>query len=300
MERGGHGVAFGIVVKAGRRLAQGQERVKVAGCACADVGRRHRHERKIKEHDLERAVVARAPDGDVVGLDVAMGDAPAIEIGHHANQVFAKSLKEFGLQTTLLAEPCAECLDSLIFLVGEDGPHQEASRLAQLDRIDERHDTDIPVVQELLEDRTLRPNTVVVFQCRGCLEDQLLGASARLAGHEQGNRAGALPDAALHAEATGQHVAHLRVDWVFHLVAGRVGELLLGEIEVFEKLGRCVESLAHVRVRSVADEVAEWATGCVEHRCQLEAAGLADHRGEFRPVGRRRLPREDVVGDCAE
>ena len=76
------------------------------------------------------------PDRDVVGLDVAVRDALFFEMIDDVQQVFAEPLQQVHVQPALLAEPLAQGLDELPVLVGEDGPHQEADAVADLQRIE--------------------------------------------------------------------------------------------------------------------------------------------------------------------
>ena len=110
------------------------------------VGVRARGE--VEEHDVQGVATPDHPHGDVVGLDVPMGDALLLEVIHDVEQVLAESLEMVDVEASFLAKPLAKGLDPILALVDEDWPHEEGGAFADLDRLAEFNNVLVP---ELLE-----------------------------------------------------------------------------------------------------------------------------------------------------
>ena len=251
MERGGDGVALGIAIKPGRRAAEGEERIEVADRAGADVFLRDRGEGEIEEDDLEGVIAADAADGDVVGLDVAVGDPLLLEMADDVDEVFAEALEELDVEAALLADPAGEGLDPLVVGVGEHRPHEEAGMVADRHFLHEGDDPRVAVLRQGAKRGRFGTEPVGMVGEEGDFEDQLLagGVAAREgAGDEERRRAGALADAALDFETAGEEVAGHRLGGVVGVVLDGAREVVFGLVEVFEEVGDALEAARDVGV----------------------------------------------------
>ena len=174
VERGGDGVALGVAVKPGRRAAEGEERIEVADGAGADVFLRHRGEGEIEEDDLEGVIAAHPADGDVVGLDVAVGDPLLLEVADDVDEVFAEALEELDVEAALLADPAGEGLDPLVVGVGEDWPHEEAGMVADRHLLHEGHDPRVAVLRQGAKRGRFGAEPLGMLGKESDFEDQLL------------------------------------------------------------------------------------------------------------------------------
>ena len=147
MEGRGRRVALGVKVPAWG-LAQGEQRVEVSRGPGPDVVGRGPRQGEIEEHDVQGVATPDHPHGDVVGLDVPMGDALLLEVIHDVEQVHAESLEMLEVEASFLAKTLAEGFDPILALVDEDWPHQEGGVFADLDKLAEFDDVLVP---ELLE-----------------------------------------------------------------------------------------------------------------------------------------------------
>ena len=94
--------AFGVQVPA-RRPAQRQEGVEVGRRAGGQVGQRRAAQREVEQHELQLAGAGRA-DADVLGLDVAVRDALALQVVHRLDQLAAEALQQVQRQPALVAQ----------------------------------------------------------------------------------------------------------------------------------------------------------------------------------------------------
>jgi hypothetical protein len=178
----GRGVALGVEVPAGR-LSQGQKRVEIPGGARPDVVRGRPRQGEIEEHHMQRVPPADHPHGDVVGLDVPMGDPLLLEVVQHVEQVHAEALEVIDLEPALLAQPLAECLDAVLVLVDQHRAHEEAGVLSDDDLLAELDDMLVP---ELGEDLGLVPDAGILLGVAGGLEHIVLAVAL----DQQRDRAG--------------------------------------------------------------------------------------------------------------
>ena len=172
--RHGDGVALGVAVKPGRRAAEGKQRIEVADGAGADVFLRHRGEGEIEEDDLEGVIAAHPADGDVVGLDVAVGDPLLLEVADDVDEVFAEALEELDVKPALLADPAGEGLDPLVVGVGEHRPHEEAGMVADRHLLHEGHDPRVAVLRQGTKRGRFSAEPLGMLGEEGDFEDQLL------------------------------------------------------------------------------------------------------------------------------
>ena len=266
VERGGDGVALGVAVVPRRRTAERQHRVEIADRAGADIFRGRGREREVEEDELEHVLAAGEPDGDVVGLDVAVRHALLFEVTDDVDQVFAEPLEQVDVEAAFLADAAAERLDAIVVEVGEHRPHEEARVVADLHRLLEGDNAMVSVVGERLEGSRLGPHTIVVLRRGGDLENELfarpvIGAPA---GDEQGRRAGALADPTLDLETAGEDVAGDGLGGVLGIFLYGARELVFGVVEERKEVGDRVEAVGDVGVGGVLDQFAERLVGTVE------------------------------------
>ena len=174
---------------------------------------------------MQRVAPPDHPHGDVVGLDVPMGDALLLEVIDDVEQVHAEPLEMLDVEASFLAQPLAQGLDPILALVDEDRPHQKAGVLADLDKLAELDDVLVP---ELLQNLGFVLDASVLLGVARGLEHVVLPAAL----DQQGDRAGALPKTLEDGESAGEQISLLclcRVEDV--LMLGR-GELVLDDIEV--------------------------------------------------------------------
>ena len=91
VERDGQREALCVQVPA-RRPAQRQKRVEVGVRAGRDVVGRRAAQREVEQHELQLAGAVLG-DADVLGLDVAVGDAFGFEVVHRLDELFAEALQ---------------------------------------------------------------------------------------------------------------------------------------------------------------------------------------------------------------
>ena len=156
------------------RAAEGEERIEVADGAGADVFLRHRGEGEIEEDDLEGVIAAHPADGDVVGLDVAVGDPLLLEVADDVDEVFAEALEELDVEAALLANPAGEGLDPLVVGVGEDWPHEEAGMVADRHLLHEGHDPRVAVLRQGAKRGRFGAEPLGMLGKESDFEDQLL------------------------------------------------------------------------------------------------------------------------------
>ena len=196
-------VSFGVQIPP-RGLAERQQRVEITGRSGADVVGRRPGEREVEQDQVELLSASDHAHGDVVRLDVAMGDALFFEMVDHAQQVFAEALQQVDVQPAFFAQPMAKCLDQAFIAVGEHGTHQEAEVLADLHRPDQIDDARVP--QLVLAQQigfVLQPR--VVFGIVGGFQDVILAVSL----HQQRHGTGPLADATHDGVSIGQPIAEL-------------------------------------------------------------------------------------------
>jgi hypothetical protein len=73
-------------------FAQGKKRIEINICSSAYVLGRRARERKIEEDQVELMATSDHSDGDVVGLNISMGDTLFFEIPDYVEKILAESL----------------------------------------------------------------------------------------------------------------------------------------------------------------------------------------------------------------
>ncbi len=290
VERDRDGVALGVEIPA---LAQGQEGIKIAVGARADLLNRRAGQGEVEKHEVQLVPAAHHAHRDVVGLDVAVGDTLLFQIAHGADQIVAEALEQVDVEAALDAQAVAQGLDAQFFLVREDGAYEKARILAHVQRT---HEIDHAGVAQLWDDLGFVHQTLVVVQVRGDLEHEVLAFAL----HEHGDGGAALTQALDHPEAAGEEIALLGVGGGVHFFHVGRAQLALGQIEVFQEVGDGVEAVGDVGVGAVLDEVLKFAACGIEDGGDLQPAGAPNLLAEREAVFGRELAGEEIVGQGAQ
>ena len=160
MEGRGRRVALGVKVPAWW-LTQGEQWVEIPLGPGSDVVGRGPSQREIEEHNVQGVATPDHPHGNVVGLDVPMGDALLLEVIHDVKQVHAESLEMLEVEASFLAKTLAKGFDPILVLVDEDWTHKEGGVFADLDRLAEFNNMLVP---ELLEHLGFVPDASVLLR----------------------------------------------------------------------------------------------------------------------------------------
>ena len=288
VQRDGRREPLGVGVPAGR-LARLQERVEVVPRARQDVLGRRAREREVEEHEVELAAdLGRA---EVVGLDVAVGDALLLQPVDGGQQVFAEALEQLQVQAALVAQPVGE---RAVARAGHQQPRPFAARaVAERELVVQLDDV---LVAQPAQHVRLGAQAVVVVGRQRHLEHVL----APVALDEQGQRRAPLAEPPLHDEAVAELVAGAGLDWVGPGTLVGTGQLFLDPFQLFQELADRGEPRRHRGMGGVLHEKLEALADPVEVRRDLQALLLPQPLGHRREARRRRTAREEVVGDGPE
>ena len=283
VERDPGRVPLGRLVPA-RWRAFAKERVEVGAGADPDLVRRHPSEREVEQDELEPALAGT--DADVVGLDVAVGDAVPLQRGDRLEQVVAEPLEQLQPEPGLLAEPLGQRLVARL-VEHQDGPALDLADVVQAD--DE-------LAADPLQGLGLVAEPAVDLRVAGDLQHELLVAAAG----QQGDAGGPLAEEPLDDEAALDAVAgpgRRRVD-----LGPGVGrrQLVLDVVEQLEEVGRGRHPGVDVGVGAPADQLLQLGPGAVEDRREPQAAVLGERPVDLGGRRARRPAGEEVVGDRPE
>ena len=252
-----------------------------------DVVGRRAAQREVEQHELELAVAVLG-NADVLGLDVAMGDALGFEVVHRFDQLFAEALQHVERQTPLF-------LELLGHRRGASALEQQGRAAGNGERLAVSHDV---LVMQPREHLALSGQTVVVRDVARNLEHVLFVAA--VLAHQQRVAGGAAPHALDDGEATVEAVVltgDARVDRGFR-VGG--GEFVLDAIQVVQKLLHGVVSGEHVGAGGELDELLLTCAAAVHHVRQTQPLADAQLLGQVQHRLGGRLAAEELVGDAAQ
>ena len=253
----GGGKAFSVEIPAGG-LAQAEEGVKVAGGSGADVIRAAAGEGKVKKYQMECFVALIRSHADVIGFDVAVGDAFSFEDDDGFEQVRSETLKKVEIQAAILAESLGEGLFTGA-IEQNGGAMVKFQNLVAADK---------KIVGELLEHFTFIFNALVVVVVDGDFEDKFLLILA----DQQSGGGGTGAKLAEDLVAAGQDVSSLGVGGVAHELVAGCGQLFFNLVEKREELGGVVEAIIEVRIGAVLDELIERFRRTVDDTADAQAA----------------------------
>jgi hypothetical protein len=226
----GGGVPLGLKVPP-RGLPEGEQRIEIAARPRPDVLGRRAGQGEVEKHDVQLIAPPDHPHGDVVGLDVPVGDALFLEVLDDLQQVLPEPLQVVDLEPPLLPEPLAEGLEPPFGLVDEDGMHQEAVAIADPDFAADLDDVSVTV--HGLQDVGLVADPGVLLGVVRRLEHILL----TVPGDEERDRARASAEPLDDGEVAGEEVALLGLLRVGDVIVLGRGELVLDQVELLEELG---------------------------------------------------------------
>ncbi len=236
-------------------------------------------QREIEQYYVQGVRTPDHPHGNVVGLDVPMGDPLLLEVIHDVEQVHAKSLEMLDVETSLLTKSLTQGFNPILGLVDEDWSHQEGGVIADLDELAEFNDVLVP---ELLENLGFVLDTSVLLRfARGF--EHVVDSGAL---DEECSRAGALTQTLLDRESAGEQISLLGLSRVADILMLGCGELVLDDIEVFEKIGDRVDPARHVGMSRKPDQILKACSGTIHDRTDLQTLGFSELVAQFETIGR--------------
>ena len=203
-------------------------------------------QREREKSNSTRCSASPRPTGgnaDVVGLDVAVGDAFAFQEDDGLQQVFAEALEQVEAEPAFFADALAQGL--VAGLVQEDG--RAIAELKDAVAADDQR------AVELLENLAFVADAVVVVGIDGDLGDELLVVLPDQQGGCRRTRA-ELPNDFITAR---QDVARLCMGGIADKLVARRGQFVFDLVEELDELGGGVEAVADIRVGAVLDQLVE-------------------------------------------
>jgi hypothetical protein len=195
---GGVPVGGGVPPTAG---TLGEEGVEVTGCAGLEACVGSTGEREVEQHQVQRAVATARADTEIVGFEVAVGNALALEYADDLEEVVAEAVEEVETESTLDGKPVRK--REALTVVGVTGG-SEPKGGAAADPFDSEQ-LDDPDVAEGAQCPSLVTQAFGVLFILGHLEH--LGHCRARAGAEERDRGRAAPEPANHPPAAFEKIA---------------------------------------------------------------------------------------------
>ena len=143
---------------------QCEEGIEVGPCPSLDVFGRRAGEREIKQDKAQTAAPAGRCDADVVGLDIAMGDALLFKVIERLEKIFPKPAHQIERGHVIAPQPFGE--GAIARLLHEDGGATGDSQ-----RVDNADDV---LVMQAAQDSRFGLQAITVRLVDGDLEDQFV------------------------------------------------------------------------------------------------------------------------------